>query len=372
MENDIKTEFHGSDLEKIEAVYGIKKEDIVSFAANVNPLGISDRLKRELGSHTDCIERYPDREYTGLREVIASYCGTKREHVIVGNGSSELISDVIRLKKGMKAVIIAPAYSEYERNVKLVGGTVSYFRLKEEDNFELDTDGLLKALSEEYDVLIMCNPVNPTSSAIKSTDMKRILDRCIECHIIVIVDETYIEFSDEQSQIEAIPLSDEYENLFIIRSVSKFFASPGLRLGYAVTGSSHIAGLIDEKRDPWSVSSLAEEAGKIMFTDTEYMERTRAYMSAERSRVCGKLEQLSSCGLKFYRPRANFVLCHIEDDRTDAAALFEACIKEKMMIRNCASFKFLDSKYFRFCFMKEEEDDRLIELIQEVMSKSNS
>lgn len=368
MDGMIKTEFHGSDIEKIAAAYGIDSDEIISFAANVNPLGISDRLRTELGARIDCIQRYPDREYTELRRAIGSYCGTDMKNVIVGNGSSELISGLIKLKKGMKAVITAPAYSEYERNVRLTGGTVSYFRLREEDGFILNTDGLIKALSDEYDLLIMCNPVNPTSTAVKAAEMRRILDRCRDCHIIAVVDETYIEFSDEVGDITAVPLAEEYDNLFIIRSVSKFFAAPGLRLGYAVTGNSRIIELLGEKRDPWEVSSLAERAGRIMFSDKEYIQKTKLYMSAERRRVCGRLAQMSSMGLRYYEPQANFVLCHIEDDRTDADRLFEMCIRKGMMIRNCASFKFLDNKYFRFCFMKKKDDDRLLDTVTEALS----
>ena len=84
-----KDHFHGSDLEKIEAVYGIRKDEIVSFSANVNPLGISKKLRSELSEHIDVITTYPDREYTALRHAIATYCGTKEDHIIVGNGSKK-------------------------------------------------------------------------------------------------------------------------------------------------------------------------------------------------------------------------------------------------------------------------------------------
>ena len=367
MGSDNKEQFHGSDLEKIERQYGIKKEEIVSFAANVNPLGIPDSVRTGLASVIDCIQTYPDREYVRLRSAIASYCGTDAGNVIVGNGSSELISGMIRLKKGMKAVILAPAYSEYERNVTLTGGSVSYFRLREEDDFILNTDALVNALTEDYDLLIICNPVNPTSTAVNTDDMRKILGKCRDCHIVVMVDETYMEFVDDTENYEAASLINEYENLYIVRSVSKFFASPGLRLGYALTGNSRITGLLREKRDPWEVSSLAEEAGMIMFSDTAYMTEVKSYISGERERVCEKLHALEDLGLKFYRPKSNFVLCRISGGKTDAAELFDVCIRQKMMIRNCASFKFLDDSYFRFCFMRREDDDRLIDTIERVL-----
>ena len=110
-----KDHFHGSDLEAIEKCYHIKKEDIISFSANVNPLGISYQLRSTLADNLDAITTYPDREYTALRTCIATYAGTQPENVIVGNGSTELISLFIQTKHPKKALVLGPTYSEYER-----------------------------------------------------------------------------------------------------------------------------------------------------------------------------------------------------------------------------------------------------------------
>ena len=119
-----KDHFHGSDLEKIEQIYGIKKEEIVSFSANVNPLGVSPLLRTALSEQIDAITTYPDREYTSLRKCIAEYCGTEYENVIVGNGSTELISLFIQMEHPKKAMVIGPTYSEYEREISLGGGRI--------------------------------------------------------------------------------------------------------------------------------------------------------------------------------------------------------------------------------------------------------
>ena len=137
-----KEHFHGSDLEKIEAVYGIKKEDITSFSANVNPLGISPKMRATLIDKIDCITSYPDREYTALRRCIADYTGTSAEHIVVGNGSTELISLFIQLVHPKKAMILGPTYSEYERELKLTGGVIVNYSLKEEDSFILNIPGV--------------------------------------------------------------------------------------------------------------------------------------------------------------------------------------------------------------------------------------
>ena len=231
-----KDHFHGSDLEKIEEIYGIKKEEIVSFSANVNPLGVSPLLRTTLADKIDAITTYPDREYTSLRKCIAAYCGTDHENVIVGNGSTELISLFIQIEHPKKAMIIGPTYSEYEREISLGGGTTLYYPLREKDDFRLDVNDFISHLNENIDLLVICNPNNPTSSCITSADMRHILDACKEYDIYVMVDETYVEFAENMEEIDSVPLTNYYNNIVILRGTSKFFAAPGLRLGYAITG----------------------------------------------------------------------------------------------------------------------------------------
>lgn len=358
--------FHGSDLEKIEQIYGIKKEDIVSFSANVNPLGASPLMKRELALRLDVISSYPDRDYTRLRQVIADHCKTVPEYILVGNGSTELITLFIRSIAPKKAMLIGPTYSEYERELSLDGGRSAYFALKEEDGFILDTPSLLSTLDNSYDMLIICNPNNPTSSAVTVDNMSLILDRCRALGIFVLVDETYMEFAKEQDKYSAIPLVAEYDNLCLLRGVSKFFAAPGLRLGYAICGNMRLMKEIAKNKDPWTVSSVAETAGQLMFTDSKYIEDTKNLIFSERDRVCRALREIP--GLKVYDPIANFVLCRITKENVDADILFDKAIRKNMMIRNCSTFPYLDNKYFRICFMSPKDNDRLLELIREVMS----
>ncbi len=357
--------FHGSDLEKIEKIYGIRKEDIVSFSANVNPLGVSPLLKRDLASKLDVISTYPDREYTQLRKVIAAYTGASPESILVGNGSTELITLFIKMIAPKKAMIIGPTYSEYERELSLSGGVSIYYPLNEENGFDLDPERLSGALDGSIDMLIICNPNNPTSSAIKRDRMRLILDACKINGIFVLVDETYIEFAEDYDGISSIPLTSAYDNLCLLRGVSKFFAAPGLRLGYAICGDTHLMNDIGKIKDPWTVSSLAEIAGQLMFKDADYIKQTKELISSERARVCSILK--STDGIKVYDPVANFVLCRITKENVDADILFDNAIRKNLMIRNCSSFPFLDNKYFRICFMSPQDNDRLLAVIRETL-----
>ena len=289
-----KEHFHGSDLEKIEAIYGIKKEDITSFSANVNPLGISYKLRNELASHIDAITSYPDREYTSLRKCIGDYVNTDYRNILVGNGSTELISLVIQITKPQKALIVGPTYSEYEHEVALEGGRSHYFRLKESDDFNLNIDSLQEALTPDIDLLVICNPNNPTSSQIKRSTMRTILDTCKEKGIFVMVDETYVEFSENYDEITSIPLTEYYNNIIILRGISKFFAAPGLRLGYAICGNRQLLKEIDSRKNPRTINSLAAIAGEIMFQDTEYIEDT-FYQNLNKSNCHSRFK----IGMKF-------------------------------------------------------------------------
>ena len=362
-----KDHFHGSDLEKIEEIYHIKKEDIISFSANVNPLGISGKLRSSLGASLDAITTYPDRDYKALKTCMAEYAGTVPENIIVGNGSTELISLVISICKPRKALILGPTYSEYEREISLAGGSTLYYPLQEENDFKMNVKEFCSTLNDSIDMLVLCNPNNPTSTAVSRGDMRKILDTCLKYGIFVMIDETYVEFTHEEDKISSVPLTNYYTNLIILRGTSKFFSAPGLRLGYAITGSRDLVRSISARQNPWSISSLAEIAGRLMFRDEEYIRKTRDLIFSERSRL---YELLSGWDpVKVYRPAANFMLVKILREDVDADMLFDHCIRKGLMIRNCSTFPFLDASYIRFCFMKPEQNDMLIEAFAELLQR---
>lgn len=353
-----KDHFHGSDLEKIEQIYGIRKEEIISFSANVNPLGISPILRETLANHIDSITTYPDREYTSLRKCIAEYADTDYENIIMGNGTTELISLFIQIEHPQKALIIGPTYSEYEREITLGGGTSLYYPLKEEQDFTLNAADFTSHLNESIDLVVICNPNNPTSGSIPRRTMRKILDVCKQYDIFVMVDETYVEFADNHEEITSVPLTAYYNNIVILRGTSKFFACPGLRLGYAITGNHDLIKEINTRKNPWTINSLAAVSGEIMFKDSSYIAQTRSLISRERTRIYELL--VADSRFKAYPPSGNFMLVRLQDDALTSGMLFDQIIRQKMMIRDCSTFPFLDNKYIRFCFMMPEMNDKLM------------
>ncbi len=212
-----KASFHGSDIEKIAEAYGIKKEEITNFSANVNPLGISPMLRKALAEHVDAIRTYPDRDYTGLRKAIAGYTGTDCQNIVVGNGATELISLLIRTVNPKKTLVIAPTYSEYEREIALNGGSCQYYALRETEKFVLDLGDFLGQLHPGVELLILCNPNNPTSSLVGRQEMEELLEACRKQGVFVLVDETYMEFVSHYERVTAVPLVERFENMAVLR-----------------------------------------------------------------------------------------------------------------------------------------------------------
>ena len=356
--------FHGSDIEKICEVYQLKPEEIVKFGANVNPLGLSEHVKEQLAGRLDILSSYPDRDYTSLRSTISEYCNIPAEFILPGNGSSELIALLIQERNPKHTLILGPTYSEYSRELSFSGSTQEYYHLREEDNFVLNVDDLCHTLDGKYDFLILCNPNNPTSSAISINDLRRIVSFCNERNIFVMIDETYVEFAPDINEITAVPLTQEFTNLMVLRGISKFYAAPGMRLGYGITGNMDFLAKMREKQTPWSLNSLGAYAGELMFKDQEYIQKTRNLILSERDKLYKELKEIPT--YKVYPAYANFILLKIQKPGLTSSDAFEACIKEGLMIRDCASFQCLDGEFIRFCIMMPEDNARLLNVLKQL------
>ena len=179
------------------------------------------------------------------------------------------------------------------------------------------------------------------------------------------IDETYAEFADDLAGITAIPLCEKYDNLIVLRGTSKFFACPGIRLGYAICGNAELREAMRSSQNPWSLNSLADLAGQSMMTDTEYQKKTWELIDSERRRMTAVLRAWES--VKVYPARANFIFMRILREDVTAGDLFVHCIKKGLMIRDCSTFPFLGDRYVRFCVMLPADNDRLLDAMAELL-----
>ena len=272
---DTKPVFHGSDIEKICSYYNLKKENIVKFGANVNPLGLSPKAGRAIAEHVDILSSYPDREYTSLRNTISSYCNIPADFILPGNGSSELISLLIQERAPKHTLILGPTYSEYSRELSFSGSTQEYYHLQESNDFEPDIPDLCRKLEQGYDFLILCNPNNPTGSLAEPGAVAALLEACSRVGAVLVVDECFLPFTDAPS---CKGLLARYPNLIVLRAFTKLYAMAGLRLGYLLCSNGDLAGSIAAWGQCWSVSTPAQTAGLAALGLPHWEERTRQYL----------------------------------------------------------------------------------------------
>lgn len=360
----VQEAFHGSDLEVIAKRYHMNKDSIIPYASNVNPLGISPMARQALIDNIDAIKAYPDRDYISLKTSIAKYCGINAEQLILGNGTSDLIRLTLKTISPAKTMIIAPTYAEYARTAKLVGSKIETYMLKNEDDFSLDIDLFFKALNESFELLIICNPNNPTGQALTKDQMEQILKKCLDLNIFVMIDETYVEFVKDVDEISSVSLSQKYSNFAVLRSVSKFFAAPGIRLGYAVTSNERLLEATSNNKIPWNINTYASVAG-VMFEDEHYINLTKSLIQTERNLISSALSSRKT--IKLFKPSANFILIKLLRENLTASDVFEYCIQRGFMIRDCTDYEGLGDKYIRFCFLKPEQNDNVVNTILEIV-----
>lgn len=358
MDNQSKHFLHGGDLDAISNAYGIRRSEIIDFSGNINPLGISPLAKEEIANNLDLISTYPDRNYNSLRQSISNYVSVAPEHIIVGNGSTELISLMIQMKKPKELLILGPTYSEYEREASLAGSNIRYFRLEEEEDFKVDVSRLTDQLTSKIDMLVICNPNNPTSTCIHTPELKIILDKCKENDIFVMIDETYVEFASDVASVSATSLIPDYDNFLILRGISKFFSAPGLRLGYGMSSNQALIDHMNNFKNPWTTNILASLGTEAMLRDHAYITKTKTMFDEQRALIYQEL--LTWDQIKVYKPEANFVLFKLLDPAIKGEEIFEKMLMQKMLIRDASSFPFLNHRFLRFCFLLPEQNKALL------------
>ena len=288
-----------------------------------------------------------------------------------------------------KILIVSPTFGEYERAVKAVGTSrnsidlscsddnknienkeieIEYFELKESDDFNLNIGNLKNELEKKYDLLIICNPNNPTGKFLKLAQTEEILKECNKYDTKLFIDEAFIEFLADGMKKSIINTEENKKNLFVTRAFTKFFAIPGLRLGYGMYFDKELEKKISEKKEPWSVNNIAEIAGLTVLDDTEYIEKTLKWITKEKIYMYEKLNEIS--GIKVYETEVNFITGKIDEklflEGLNVKILREKMLEQGILIRDASNFKFLDERFFRLAIKDRESNDRVIEAMKEI------
>ena len=384
-------DFHGGNIYKVFREKNLK--EILDYSSNINPYGIPESLKSRIIENLEILERYPDPDYVELREKLAHLNKIDISDIVLGNGATEIIFLFMKVINPKKILIVSPTFGEYERAVKateISGDTVSlsssngdnknienkkieieYFELKESDDFKLNIGNLKNELENKYDLLIICNPNNPTGKFLKLAQTEEILKECNKYDTKLFIDEAFIEFLADGMKESIINTEENKKNLFVTRAFTKFFAIPGLRLGYGMYFDKELEKKISEKKEPWSVNNFAEMAGLTVLDDAEYIEKTLKWIAEEKIYMYEKLNKIS--GMKVYETEVNFITGKIDEklfsEGVNVKILREKMFEQGILIRDASNFKFLDERFFRLAIKDRASNERVIEAMKEIFRK---
>ena len=357
---------HGGDIWGFSRKYNIPLEEVLEFSGPINFMGPPPKAVEAVKQNARLIKFYPDPNPVEFKSAIAKYVGNnvRTENILLGNGSIELIYMITELlSKPFKAVIPVPSFSEYEKAALRLGGEIQFVKLPQ--NFSLEMDKIKASVTTDTKIMCICNPHSPSGTLYSKEEVIELVEFCQKKDIIFSIDENYIEFAEAGEVNTVAGMVKEYENLFVIRSVTKFYGMAGLRFGYAVAAEPLIEKL-ETVRQPWSINALASIATLAAFSDTEFIENTKQTITKERANLSKKLGEIE--GLQVYPSTTNFLLVKIKNRKINSTKLKELLAKEHILIRDCCTFVGLDDSYVRVTVRSAKDNQRLVDKIKKVQN----
>lgn len=347
----------------------LKGRELIDFSSNINPLGIPESFTNHIDEAVKNLNRYPDAKYRELKYNLKEYINKgftlfsdgreqkfiTEEHIIVGNGAAEVIDAVISQFKSI--LITAPSFGEYEEDALKWGLNIRYSKLTESMEYNYE-DIMIKL--PNVDALIMGNPNNPNGSIINKEKFKEILNFSEEIGKKVIIDEAFIEFVGDMNQSFVDEIKN-YKCLFIVRALTKFYAMPGIRLGFGLCRDTKFIEEIKAKQNPWNINSFAEVAAKYVLKDKEYIQRSLKWIAKERDYLTKELKSIPFI-YKVYETHGNFILCKLKD--LNCHKFYDMCLKKNIVIRKCDNYKGLGKQYVRFAVKDRDTNYMLVEAIK--------
>ncbi|MGH9898538.1 MAG: threonine-phosphate decarboxylase CobD [Pyrinomonadaceae bacterium] len=349
---------HGGNVFDAAARLGISPDEILDFSANINPLGppaaVLESLQRN-ASDTKYITRYPDIDSKDLRQVISKHLNIDKNLVIIGNGASALINTAVHAINPTRCLLPVPCFSEYTRALSTIDCEPLHFNLTSKAGFNIDIDRFKYSLHKHKpQFCIISNPHNPSGALTQSAKIKSVISEAEIIGTTILLDEAFIDYVPEESLIERVT---EYSNLIVLRSLTKFYAIPAMRVGYAVA-SNNLVALLQRQTVSWPVSTVASDAAIAALQDNQYAIRTIAGNKAEREWLAQELTQL---GVKVFSSQANFILIQLPEDAPASPELKENLLAQHhVLIRDCSTFTGLENKRFIRVAVRSRRDNRIL------------
>lgn len=364
-------ETHGGNIYILSEKLRLNEKDIIDFSTSINPIGVPKSVNSVIKDNIKYLHNYPDPDAKRLRLQIAKQHKINPESIICGNGSTEMIYLVARALRPERVLIPAPTFSEYERACKIRDGLrVMRYELKREKDFDLNIEEFIDAMSGKqvpitrhashitaFVMAFLCNPNNPTGRALKKADVIKIADASKKLKCYLVVDEAFIDFVPEESVIKEV---GKNPYLIVLRSLTKFYALSGLRIGYGVF-PLNITETIKKHKEPWTVNTLAQTAGIAALKDIEFKKKTFRVIKQEKDFLEKEFKRLE---ISYIPSQANYYLL-----RFDNAKEIISILKNKgILVRDCSNFKGLDGKYIRIAVKSRKDNILLLNYLEQLLN----
>ncbi|MBU3190335.1 aminotransferase class I/II-fold pyridoxal phosphate-dependent enzyme [Clostridium bowmanii] len=368
---------HGGDVYTDGLLRG---RELIDYSSNINPLGVPSSFIDNISEAVDALTRYPDIKYRDVLKGLKEYVGCPEEYFVLGNGAAEIIDLVISCHKSL--LIVVPSFVEYEIDAKKWNCNIEYSYLKKSLNLkeQINESDLLNQdyveLSYDYEdildklkvvqAIILGNPNNPNGNIIDKEEFQKILEYCESNDKVIIIDEAFIEFTGDE-QHSFVGSLKNYKCLFIIRALTKFFAVPGIRFGYGISSNSALIKNIKEKQNPWNINCFAEVAARHVLKDSEYIEKSKQWISGERPSFLCSLKNISFIE-EVYLSYGNYVLCKLNGlasgKTLTSEELYKLCLAQGFVIRKADNFRGLNNQYIRLAIKDRDTNEKLILMLR--------
>ncbi len=351
----MKIQTKSSILKHIPVVHGGKNHlsspQIIDFSSNICPIGTPLSVKKILKKNIDNIKNYPDSNSFNVISNLKKYTKLEKSNLLVGNGAIEIIYNFCFafLSKKTKVLIPVPTFQEYESAAKLNDCKVSYFKTM---NLSQNLNSFISHIPKNGCVFI-CNPNNPTGKLLQKNQLLEIIKKAKKLSTLIFVDECFIEMVPESNE-SIVSYVKKHENLFVLRSLTKSFALPGIRIGYGI-GSNQMIKVLKKIKIPWSVNSLAQDAANTALKNKSHLAKSNLVIKKESQYLVKKINEID--GFRCEQSSTNFILVKIKQDSTK---LQKKLIEKNILIRDCKNFRGLDKHYIRIAVKSHNENLKLI------------
>ncbi|GIP38779.1 threonine-phosphate decarboxylase [Paenibacillus sp. J31TS4] len=351
---------HGGDLLTAEETYGLPRERMLDFSSNMNPFGPPPAVRELLPAYAEEIMRYPDPACRELRRKLADVHGVPMDAILAGNGAAELIDLAVRVWQPRTTALALPSFSEYEEAANKAGSRLVGLQLRAEAEFRLEPHHLEAASGSE--VVFLGHPNNPTGRLLDPAYVETLL----EAGCRVILDEAFLDFTAEEESLSFLRRAAQTPSLIVLRSVTKLYAIPGIRLGYAVAHPETIAAM-RTLQVPWSVNSLAQRIGTAVLDDPAYRKQLVEWLPVERDWFAGELRKL---GLEPFPSATNYLLVRLPAALGHNARSLQAQLgRLGLLIRDASRFPGLDDSFCRLAIRLRRENEALLAGLRQVLGQ---